>query len=339
MSKKLLKLAVVIAILFIGFSLYGSYKSGCKTETKSNAQASETKSDAQATEKMPGGAHYNERYEDFVCGNFIEEEAIRYIKDYGSIAPGAKKHFITNIMVSIFLSCSKQQVEASINQNNINLGKMLKMTCSTFIEHSGNTIAKDVEAKYETIPNLRDDICPVYNKLFSQVKYEEFEKALNFEIGVEAMFNYKATIDTGSFKQGERRRVHVLDIKETMLNKDERTSLKKHLAEMRLPNPPPSEDIQWDDTTVPKITHVKDVLILYSDSAEASSIYMPVSVEIKKYDFDDKLYTYELISVIVKEGDKNDIYQMKLYPRPNGNIKKFEHVANQKGCFFMYKIK
>ncbi|KAI5152208.1 hypothetical protein ENBRE01_2651 [Enteropsectra breve] len=321
------------AVVITGLSLYGISKSAGKTETKGNNNPT---GNLRNQQEVPQNS---QRQEDSVCGKFIEEEMQRYMKNYDKYSPTAKRNFVAFFFTFSLLISTKKSIEKNNDHNNANPVRTLEKMCIEQIMDAGKKGLTEEEADALKTYRHQNDECKIYDILFYVMNSETCKIRTMHEVGVDVVLNYTEKNGPTRIKEEMVVRFNILNIKETMIDKDEKTSLKDYLAEIRLPNPTPSENKQWDDNPIKKIKQLQNVLIFYSDSTEASSMYMPESVELKKDANSDKLYTYELRSVIVKDGDKNDIYNMKLYPRPNNNIKEFERVANQKGCFFMYEIK
>ncbi|KAI5154461.1 hypothetical protein ENBRE01_3383, partial [Enteropsectra breve] len=315
-----------------GLSLYGISKSAGKTETKGNNNPT---GNLRNQQEVPQNS---QRQEDFVCGKFIEEQTQRYMKDYDKFSPNAKKNFVILFFTFCLLISTKESMENFNGHNNADPVRTLEKMCIKHMMDAGKKEQTEEDAAHVKTCKRQDDECTIYGVLFYKTSDEMFKFGTMHEVGVDVVFNYTKKNDPTRIKE-EIERYNILDVKETMINKDAKTSLKDYLAEIRLPSYLSCERTQWDDNPIKKIIQLQNVLIFYSDSTEDSSMYMPESVELKKDANSDKLYTYELRSVIVKDGDENDIYNMKLYPRPNDNIKEFEHLANQKGCFFLYEIK
>ncbi|KAI5152757.1 hypothetical protein ENBRE01_2982 [Enteropsectra breve] len=272
----------------------------------------------------------------------IEEKARKVVANYDELSEDAKRHLVASVIGLTFLGGSQILFEAFDNGSNFSLTSptrttFLELLYRGFVKSEGYvTIQKEqIEDDFLNLSKLQKAECPIYS-LFSQIN-KESETGLMSEVGIEAKFAYKPKGE-GEKNLLRTRTTPVLDIKKTMKNRSEEIKLSEYLKTLVFPHPESNSLYHFDESAPGAFYRINNVFIFYSDFSDEPSMNMPDKMELGEYKDSTLKYTYRLKSVILREGDKNDIYKMKVMHMPSMfTLRSLLNDANKKGCFFLYE--
>ncbi|KAI5148466.1 hypothetical protein ENBRE01_0347 [Enteropsectra breve] len=341
MNKKHIMWIIPSGVLILGLFIYNIRKPSDK-ESEEQEKAHRVLQDlvnrpvTEASQHNERPKPYNEKLALYGSVELIEKRAKIVIKDYQYLSSEAKKHLYAQMLVVSFLSCSDKIMGRFRMLNEPDQKKPIESLYSAFINSEKKVSTEFIEQDYKKYAELQCSKCPIY-RLFFQMNNIYPTPYFACNVGVNAVFEHDSYGDTfWMFKAPEC--VHMLDIKKTIKNRSIGVSLKEYLGNFKFPLPEKYTKFYRSSTPVGSINNILDAMIFYSDLTESPSVYMPGSVDFKKYADSDKLYTYNLKSVIIADGNKDDVYNMKVLHRPAGNIEEFVKIANQKGYYFFYEM-
>ncbi|KAI5148462.1 hypothetical protein ENBRE01_0343 [Enteropsectra breve] len=271
------------------------------------------------------------------CKGPIEEQAKILIQGYDELSSKAKAHFIAELLVLFFLEHTVFNLKDFMDSDTPNSrDAALKLIYQKLKKSDGNNSIKKelIEQDCNTLPELKNNECPVY-RIFSLLNKECRGTHFMINVGVEAQYNSKNTILGIDHKVN--RSIPMLNIIETMEDKNIATTFGEYIKTLKAPMVASDRLYKIDTATPGVFVGFHNTLIFYYDAAHEPKMELPGSIDIKKYAKIDQLYTYKLKSVILADGDINDVFEMRVLDRPKENADEFVKVANAKGCYFLYE--
>ncbi|KAI5148461.1 hypothetical protein ENBRE01_0342 [Enteropsectra breve] len=354
MNKKYILLPILAASITITIIYFIRKKDNVKKE---NVEAVQSPSIVPIVKEEPIPKTTEEKPEPpyLGCKKSIEGLAKTIVKDYDQLSPEANAHLIAEILVIEFIRHSLDLIERSEIHHEFPLhqkprGIALELLWRKFIKSEGGLIEKAViENDCNDISRLQTSKDPVYN-IFSELNKETDSVSLMRCVGIEGTLTCKdlplrnsALRDLNKLSEKRHRQYPMLDINETYDRSEEKTTFEEYLKKIILPVPelPDANCYYVYDETVPReIEKYFKVMIFYYDSCLGPEINMPSCIDIQsKHNRGDRAFTYELASVIIAEGYVDDVHKMKVLHRPDENVEDYVKVANEKGCYFLYKIR
>ncbi|KAI5148465.1 hypothetical protein ENBRE01_0346 [Enteropsectra breve] len=276
----------------------------------------------------------------FECSAEIEEKAKRLVMDYDRLSENAKIHIIAEVLVVSFLSASNEIAEeldkrVNFKKSEASQAKEMKMLYKGFI--CGRKInklgSKNTEYYSKRMTELHVSRCPIY-RIFSQLNKNYSSSHFMKNTGVAISLSYKS--DSKYYVYTKDTAIPMIDIKETMRNKNVKISLEEHMKNLKIPFPEQDRGSRLDTSIPASFRTFNRALIFYSDPTDNQRIEMPLYVTFVP-PYLNFVRLFILKAVIVADGDKNDVYKMRVLYRPTENTEEFKEIANQKGCYFLYE--
>ncbi|KAI5148468.1 hypothetical protein ENBRE01_0349 [Enteropsectra breve] len=320
--------AVPSTVLIGGLGMYGIQK---QFENKKTVQPTEN-----IHENVPKVRLYREEPADLGTAELIVEKAKTFIVEYENLDQDEVNYVVAGGLMLSFMNCTKRIIcdYDTCRRSYFKPGD-LTLLYRGFLRNKMDIQWDEVMMDNQELPKLSEGECPI-GRIFAQTNRTANWPMFMCDVGCSA--KYENTTGDNPYAQTETtRRFYMLDIKGKMDGNASVISLDEYLSTLHIPADDHTIEYFGKGVDFTGIDYFCNILVFCSDSSEKPSTYMPRSFEIRKNPTEDKLYTYELKSVIIMDGSRNDIYKMKVLHRPEENIDEFVEVANEKGCYYLYE--
>ncbi|KAI5149892.1 hypothetical protein ENBRE01_1184 [Enteropsectra breve] len=278
----------------------------------------------------------------------IEEKASTVITNYQSLTPSARIHFIAEMLVLSFLNASILfrcciDDESYFQEKYQAQGRALKYLYERFMKsNSQMRIPHEIiEKDYKDLAVSMIHSCPIYRILLQLNKeYRDIDvKCIMSYVGprIKRFCGCKDKAQNIRVK-GVSQPIKILDIWETRKDMSDDLTLEKYMKDIKYPALELSEGREFISEKTAYLIYCTRTLIFYSDPMVKPSMNMPESfIHYRYYTEDSPVHRFYILkAVIVVDGERNDIFNMKVLHRPEKNVDEFVKVANEKGYYFLY---
>ncbi|KAI5152412.1 hypothetical protein ENBRE01_2811 [Enteropsectra breve] len=277
--------------------------------------------------------------------NEIDQKAKTVIENYEDISINGKFHLFAQVLVLSFLSGSRSishkfENDYFFRDKSHERALALKSLYDGFMNKENQvTIShNNIEEDYESLAKLQSAECPVYRVLF-QMNKECSGLHFMARVGIITNHCYKYTDEAEKIHSTYSLQITpVLDVRKTMRDLSGEVSLCRYINSIKYPEPILKSGRKLLSVEYANIDYYNGTMIFYSDPTIRPSIYMPDRLDLQRREFNDEIVwnSYVLKAVIIKEGERNDVFNMKVLHRPEENSIEFVKVANKKGYYFLY---
>ncbi|KAI5153609.1 hypothetical protein ENBRE01_3207 [Enteropsectra breve] len=272
----------------------------------------------------------------------IEEKASTLITNYQSLTPGARIHFIAEMLVLSFLNASILfryciDDESYFQEKYHVRGRALKYLFERFMKSNSQMRIpqKKIEKDYKDLAVSVIHSCPIYRillQLDKECKGKDVKCIMsNVGIRIKRFCSCKVKAQKICVK-GVSQPITILDIWETRKDMSDDLTLENYMKDIKYPAPELSDGCEFISEKAAYLIYCTRTLIFYSDPMVKPSMNMPESFIHYKY----ARRSYILKAVIIVDGERNDVFDMKVLYRPKKNVDEFVNVANEKGYYFLY---
>ncbi|KAI5152047.1 hypothetical protein ENBRE01_2527 [Enteropsectra breve] len=288
----------------------------------------------------------------------IEERANIMIANYQSLTPGARIHFNAEMLVRSFFKASIK-VECYFDfdpcfdscfdnatyfmEKEHVQGRVLRHPHERCMESNSQMPIpyEEIEEDYEDSAGSNNNACPI-NRVLFRLNKECIDLNITDFMGISGAVHYKFKDKAQNIHDDSiSHHIPVLDVMKTRKSMRGDLTLEQYLRDIKYPVPDILSGCELLSVENTYSDKYRGILVFYSDPNIKPSMYMPESFYCYEYFYGRfPLYPrfFTLSAVIIVDGERNDVFNMKVLHRSKEGMDEFVRVANEKGYYFSYTM-